>query len=373
MQKAHAAATLHGRFSSGFRAALLGLLCTGLFALMLLAPAQGMGGARSGLALCGDVIVPSLFPFLALSVFVIRTGLAQRFGRLLEKPVRAVFRLPGSAAAALGLGMIGGYPVGAKACADLYRAGALDKNEAERLLAFCINSSPAFIIGAVGAGLMGSTQAGVLLYIAHIFASLVIGCILCAPIRPGKYTRKNEAIQASPVPEAFVQSVVSAAGSIVNICAFVVLFSTLVSLIADTGLLNAFSRIPGVPDTAFLTELIKGFLEVSNGCAGAAAHRNLYGVLFLSAFLSWSGLSVIFQVAYAVRDAGLSIRYYVLCRLPHMLLSVVVTAVLFRLFPVAIPTFAAHAQQLMPAVHSAPSSVALLLVCSMLLLSRVKV
>ena len=44
--------------------------------------------------------------------------------------------------------------------------------EAERLLAFCNNSGPAFILGVVGVGVFGSSRVGLLLYLAHAAASI---------------------------------------------------------------------------------------------------------------------------------------------------------------------------------------------------------
>ena len=167
--------------------------------------------------------------------------------------------------------------------------------------------------------------------------------------------------------------------SILNICAFVVLFSSLVSLFIDTGIIpaagEAINALLGrnLTNAAQLDRLVKGFLEVSNGCAAAAGRGSMTDILLISVFLSWSGLSVIFQIIYAVRDAGLSVKYYVLSRLPHALLSALITTALFRLFPVAIPTLAQKASTLTASFHTAPASAALLIVCSLLLLSQVKV
>src|SRR5699024_1627495 len=37
-------------------------------------------GVRNGLTLCGTLVLPALFPFLAVSVFLLRSGLLQLFG-----------------------------------------------------------------------------------------------------------------------------------------------------------------------------------------------------------------------------------------------------------------------------------------------------
>ena len=159
------------------RDAMLGLalLCATL-ALMLY-PQPAMEAARSGLRLCYNVIIPSLFPFFVLSSLVVELGLAGYLGRLLEGLMRPLFRVGGACASAVALGFIGGYPVGAKTAIGLYESGQCTRTEAERLLAFCNNSGPAFILGVVGTGVFASSRVGVLLYLAHAAASCCVGLL----------------------------------------------------------------------------------------------------------------------------------------------------------------------------------------------------
>ena len=71
----------------------LALLCATL-ALMLY-PQPSMEAAKSGLALCYNVIIPSLFPFFVLSSLVVELGLAGYLGRLLEGLMRPLFHVSG--------------------------------------------------------------------------------------------------------------------------------------------------------------------------------------------------------------------------------------------------------------------------------------
>ena len=57
------------------------------------------------------------------------------------------------------------------------------------MLRFCVNAGPAFIISAVGAGMMGSVRMGAVLFAAHILASLLLG--IGGRIWDGR-SRKNE-------------------------------------------------------------------------------------------------------------------------------------------------------------------------------------
>ena len=75
------------------------------------------------------------------------------------------------------MGIISGYPVGAKVVCNLYDNKICSKSEAERLIAFTSNSGPIFILGSVGISLLGNAQIGKILLIAHILSSLFVGII----------------------------------------------------------------------------------------------------------------------------------------------------------------------------------------------------
>ena len=135
----------------------LALLCATLS--LMLYPQDSMSAAREGLMLCYNVIIPSLFPFFVLSALVVDLGLAGYIGRALEGFMRPLFNVPGACASAFVLGFVGGYPVGARTALSLYQKGMCTKTEAERLLSFCNNSGPAFILGVVGAGVFASSRA----------------------------------------------------------------------------------------------------------------------------------------------------------------------------------------------------------------------
>lgn len=379
--KRHPGRRAEGRRPAASRAGmlLLGCACAAAGLLLLGAPQAAMLGASNGLTLCAEVLIPSLFPFLCLTCFVVQAGLAEKAGRLFEAPARRLFRLPGSAAVALLLGVIGGYPAGAAAVAGLCRNGSLSRREGNRLLSFCINSGPSFIIGAVGAGVLHSAKAGLLLYAAHITASLIIGVGTRFQNKDADKETRRAPAAALPPANAFVGSVAAAASGMLNICAFVVLFATLIALAQATGVLpGAAALLAGaLPvarlDAAGFSRLLTGIFEVSNGCAAAAQARGMAAVLMCSAALSWSGLSVQCQVMAAIRDAGLSTKGYLAARVFHIALGLILTWVLFRLFPVALPAFASADLPLTASVHSAPASAALLLLIGMFLLARLRV
>lgn len=359
------------------RTLFLGIVCLGAGALLLLAPGESLRGARNGLSLCADVVIPSLFPFMCLSGLVIRSGLAEKAGRFLAPVTRFLFRLPGCAALALGLGIIGGYPVGASAAAELRKAGAIDQRQGNRLLCVSINSSPAFIVGAVGAGILHSAGAGLLLYAAHIGASLLLGVSLgfADRLRPGGAEKnRRPGGKYEPPAQAFVYSVAQAAGSMVSICGFVVLFAAFISLFQSIGMTDALAallcRLFPCADAAFFRSLLIGMLEVTNGCAEAGKSGPL---LLMPVLLSFSGFSVICQAMSATAKTDLSVRLFVATRPLHIFFSLALTLLLLHFFPSAVPAMASASAPVAAAVHSAPSCAALLVFSALLLLSLLRV
>lgn len=321
----------------------------------MLYPQEAMQAARDGLGLCYNVIIPSLFPFFVLSSLVVELGLAGYLGRALEGIMRPLFNVNGACATAFALGFIGGYPVGAKTAISLYENGMCTKTEAERLLAFCNNSGPAFILGVVGAGVFGSSTAGLLLYLAHAAASVCIG-ILFRFYKAGGggkgEPRLPPRFHAQRFTVAFTGSIKSSFFSTLNICAFVVFFTVVIRMLFLSGILSAVARGLGfllAPlgfHQAWAEKLLTGFIEISSGVWTLSGSGALAGRLSMAAFmLGWAGVSVHCQVLSFIGGSGLSVRTYLVGKLLHGGLSAVLIALLFRLVPFELPASAYLTEQ----------------------------
>lgn len=316
------------------------LLCATLG--LMFYPKEAMEAAKSGLTLCYNVIIPSLFPFFVLSSLVVELGLAGYLGRMLEGIMRPLFNVSGACASAFALGFIGGYPVGAKTAINLYEKGMCTKTEAERLLSFCNNSGPAFILGVVGAGIFSSSRVGLLLYLAHITASICVG-ILFRFYKAGgkkKEARAQPQFHAERFTVAFTSSVKNSFFSALNICAFVVFFTVVIRLLILTGLIPALSTLLGrllSPfgfDGVWAQRLLTGALEISSGVWTLSGEGALAGRLSMAAFmLGWAGISVHCQVLSFLGNSGLSVCTYIAGKFLHGLFSAAFMAILVQIFP----------------------------------------
>jgi len=329
-----------------------GLLCCAL--ALICWPREVSQAVRSGLELCYNVIVPALFPFFILTSLVVSLGLAGYLGRVMEPVMRPLFHLNGSCACVLALGLIGGYPVGARAALELYESGGCTRDEAERLLAFCNNSGPAFILGVVGAGVFADSRVGLLLCLTHAAASFCVGVLFrfyhWDPAAPDRRARLP--ITAQRFSRAFTGAVGSALSSTLHICAFVVCFTVLLQLLFRSGILPALAGLTGrllSPwgfTAVWAQRLLTGALELSSGVWTLTGEGSLSGRLSMAAFfLGWAGVSVHCQVLSFLGESGLNVRTYMAGKLLHGLFSAGLTALLCRVFPLGEPVSAYLTEQ----------------------------
>ena len=324
------------------RGKLLTLTLLFAAAALIAAPGEAMEGAKSGLTLCFNVIVPSLFPFFILSSLVVDLGLAAQLGRLMEKIMRPLFRVSGSCASAVALGFIGGYPVGARTALQLYQQGLCSKTEAERLLAFCNNSGPAFILGVVGAGIFGDSRVGFLLYLTHALASLLVGLLFRFYGRDRGHSgiRHAKPIETVTLPAAFTGAVTRSLQSTLNICSFVVFFSVVLQLLTAYGVLSAVANVLALFgfEGEWARRLVAGLLELSSGVSSLSGGGSFAGLASMAAFmLGWAGLSVHCQVLSFLVDSGLSAKVYLAGKLCHGIFAAGLTWLLARFLPMDEP------------------------------------
>lgn len=332
--------------------ALTAALCA---AALLLFPSQSVDAAKDGLQLCFNVIIPSLFPFFVLSGFCVEVGLIRHIGRLLEPLMQPLFRVSGVCASAFVLGIIGGYPVGAKTAIALYEKKYISKDEAERLLAFCNNCGPAFVFGVVGAGIFASSAVGLLLYLSHILASVIIGFLFRFRAKKGTTASQfHPYFEAVSFSTAFTNAIRNGLQSVLSISAFVVFFTVIIRLLFLSGVLPAIASgistllLPLGYSEHMVQNLLIGFIEMSSGVSNlSAASFALSTRLSMAAFmLGWAGLCVHCQVLSFLGSSGLSVRTYLSGKILHGILSAVLTALFLRWFPIQLPVSSLYAAQI---------------------------
>lgn len=124
---------------------LFTIFCITQIGFILVYPTEALKAAREGLNLWLNVMIPTLLPFLICTGILVQTGLISRLLAPFKTLWKIVFGISPAGAYAVLVGMLCGYPMGAKTTSDLYENGQITKKEAEYLLTFVNQPSPVFV------------------------------------------------------------------------------------------------------------------------------------------------------------------------------------------------------------------------------------
>lgn len=296
---------------------------------LALLPSKATEAASYAVNLCLNVAIPSLFPFFVASSVFVLMGYAGYLSRFFSPFMQRAFNTSGAGAAAVVMGFVSGYPVGAATVSSLYKNGEISKTEAERLLAFTNNSGPIFVIGALGTGILASKNIGFMLYISHILSALAVGFVF-------KHYKKNSELASFCLPSgrgeekkslcsALAEGINSSVQTMLKVCGFIILFSVVCAFIPSGGARG----------------FVYSLFEITGGLNLLAQSKLDKEVLlcFVSFFLGFSGLSVFCQVKGITSEVGLGIKTYFFGKLLQGIFSVFITKILLKYFVTYTPVF----------------------------------
>lgn len=332
-------------------AALLSALLLFLLCLLLTAPARYAEACIQGMALWAKAVLPALFPFLILTGLLTKLGAAQKLADRLS-PLTEKIGLPGSAAYCLLVSLLSGYPVGSRTVADLYKGGAITREQAKRMSVLCSTSGPMFLVGSVGGAMFGSAAAGAVLLAAHLLA--VIGVYLALYFANRRKKGNIHAGQKAPAPHAGLKktmpphalrvqnktaapqttaspasenkrnktaaphpdtdgilaaSVQSGVLTVLCVGGFIAFFFVLMQALSDLHISAPLERFLSFPLSAAGSEgaaagLTAGLLEATQGCASIAASGAPLALPLCAFLVTFGGGSILAQQLAFLTGAG---------------------------------------------------------------------
>ncbi len=236
-------------------------------------------GAADGITLCLSTLIPSIFPFILLSVLLTGALAGQAIRPL--KWITSICKMPAGTESLFVISFLGGYPTGAQNVAQLYHLGQLPLSAAMRMLALCNHAGPAFIFGVLGAQFSKASTAWIL-WITQIFSSICVGLLFPGDIPSTPVYPSSKKIR---VMDAIPQAVKTTG----LICGWVVLMRMILAFF-DSWFLWLLPQSFQV--------ILSGILELSNGCVRLADVKS-EGLRFLiaSCLLPFGGICVTLQTA----------------------------------------------------------------------------
>ena len=269
-----------------------------LAALLLSAPQAAALGAARAMAQWYASVAPALFPFLALMPLLTCDEAATVYELLLGRAMRALFDLPGSTAPALAVGMIAGSPAGAVTARRIAARSGMDRGQLQRLAVAGAGFSPAFLVGGVGAGMLGSAALGWRLLLGQLLTQLTL---LVATRR----LWRDREHPVEPLPEEAEASPVRSAVLVaLTVCGYMALFGAL------TGALRAW--IGRGASNALLC-----LLDVPSGARLLAASGVEARIVLplLAGMCGFGGICVAAQNLRALKGCGIPAGEYLAARL----------------------------------------------------------
>ncbi len=290
-----------------------------LICLIIVFPETSKSGIYRGLILSANVVIPSLFPFLVCVLMIAKNSITINnyyINTLLYKTLGYDFEM----FYVFILSLLGGYPVGAKLINELVINKKINEKAANVMITYCVNAGPSFIVVIVG-GSFKSKQLGIVLLVSHILSSFILALLCSKELKNNSKIKSNSKSSNKSFSICFVESTKDAVESIINICGFIVMFSSINSYID-----YFFSGIKALKILSYFTEVTTSVIKCNN-------------IYFTSFLLGFSGISIWCQIFAVTKNFNIYKIRFLLSRLTHGILSVIITKILLKIFEIKIPTF----------------------------------
>ena len=276
----------------------------GVMTLLILDSRCAAQSVRAALQLCLHTLVPTLFP-----LFVFSAMLVPQLSSLRIPGLARVLGIPEGSEGLFILGCGGGFPVGAACVSQAAQAGALRKEDAQRMLGLVSFCGPSFLFGIIGT--VFSMKKAVLLFLIQLETA-----VLTAQFRPSPAGTIFRGSEMAPV--SWNEALRRATGSMASVCGWVTLAGV------TAGFLQRWFAplLPGWGGA-----MMTGILELTSGVfsLGEIGDPRLQFVL-CAGFVCFGGISVLLQIGGFAGAAGLSMVPYVTQKATQALLGAVLAA-----------------------------------------------
>ena len=273
---------------------VLSVLC---LLMLLFNPGLALEGARQGLVLWGNVVLPTLLPFMICSGVIVAMDAIHILTGPFNPILSGILSLSDQGSFCLMSGLLCGYPMGAKTTSDFLDQGRLSVQEGKYLLAISNHPSPMFVLGYVMA------QIALIPSMASPCPLWAVLSALYLPILPISILARccyhyNRQTREEACPLAAQTAPEKAAG-----------FSF------DTHMMSCFETMVKIGGYIMLFSIPTGIQMIASSVPGRM------GALLIIGSAAFGGFSGIFQTKSVLKNAGLSIRHYMLWKMLHSALS----------------------------------------------------
>lgn len=274
-----------------------------------------------------DNLLPSLFPFFVMSDLLLAYGFVDIISFFLGAIMTKWFYLPKDAAFAFFVSLFSGFPSGSKYVNDLLNAKKISIEDANYLIMFTHFANPFFIVTTIGLFLLSNVKAGYIILISHILSNIIVAFIF----RKKKVILNNDnnykkAFYLSSPDKPFItiltNSIFKSFKTLVNMLGIIMIFLMITTIIKKI-----------IPVRGITNGLLSGFLEMTQGVKYISSLDISLPIKasILSAIVSFSGLSVHFQVKSIIDGTDIKYSNFLKARVVQSFISFFLTLAIFKI------------------------------------------
>lgn len=302
-----------------------------MIVLIVINPKLCIESVYNGLAVWAKCVLPSLLPFMFFTKILSDLNVVSKISKKCSKLTKFLFNAPSVSAYIFLMSVISGYPVGAKLISEFYEAKIITEKQANKLTTFCSTSGPLFIIGSVGTAMFLNAKIGYIIFISHILSSILNG-IIYRNIYKDNYEQEFTSDQKSLnyiLPNSMSSSVTSVmiVGGYIAIAFMLVDLANSLNLLAPINHFFALVLKPFGLNSEIANAISSGIIEISKGCSMLSILDvpKIWLATLASFIISFGGFSVFFQSITFLSKCKVNMKFYLLQKLTHGLLSGIVT------------------------------------------------
>ncbi|MCM1400197.1 MAG: hypothetical protein NC225_12035 [Clostridium sp.] len=257
-----------------------------------------IAGATHGLMLWYQNVVPILLPFMLISALIVNSISQKQAANSNSAILSTLF-----------LGILCGYPIGAKVTSDYMNHGIYSKQTGNILLPLCNNSSPMFISGYITNYILGGKISFLtimaLIYIPYVLVSLVF--VLLGRL---KKSSSNSTTSLKKIKRTQISSgdiIENSITAITCVGVYIMLCSIIIEFI---------NHVSPLPENYNL--FLAGMMEITRGTEIFYLNSPLdlkIKTALIIGFTSFGGISALLQTNKVISNSELSVIRYIVIKI----------------------------------------------------------
>lgn len=313
------------------------LVRCGLFLFLILIitqPISAVNGAKTGLLLWFNTVLPTLLPFIILSNFIIRFQVTNYICKIFSPILKRIFHISDIGCYPIIIGILSGYPMGAKTCSDLIKEGLLEKEEGQYIMLLVGNASYMFLTSFLAVSSLAipgkKYQILALIYLSSIISATLYRIISrnrskriatshnMVPISIAEYTEETP-LSMTTVDHCILDGFTT----ITKVGGYIIMFSVLTQILS--GLLETIGPVRFILLASL--EITIGIYLVATSTMALAKK-----IVLTITITSFGGFSSLAQIGSVIENSGLSLKSYLCFKIINCFIAFLLSILYVLLF-----------------------------------------